>query len=138
MASVPKFYLNNPQELLPMIRQRSQGAFAGARTKLRESLANAGLLGNAGAYTDSLTQLNIAQGQDISQSETGFLTDVYKQERGAQLEFEIQRWIEEERKKQALMQSLFSGVGALAGGVGSYLGGVSSGKKISQALSKLG
>jgi len=113
----PNFFQQNPQELLAILKRGSMGAFAGAGTALKENLANSGLL-QSGALPDQFTQLSIAQGQNIAQTESSFLTDVYKQERGAEIDFELADFIEKQKKKRALMEGLFTGLGGLfeAGG----------------------
>lgn len=132
----PEFFYRHPDELVSLLKQRNRASFGGAGTRLREELSNAGLL-QSGAYPSSLTQLSIAQGQSEVNTEAGFLTDVYKMERGAELEFNLQKWIEEQRRKQGLLQSLITGLGALGGGIGSYLGSIASSRGVKQATGRL-
>jgi hypothetical protein len=82
----PQFYIDNPEELTAMLRQRSQASFAGFDDRLRETLADAGLL-QSGAFGTGLANARVAMGQQ----QLGDIAGVYQDELNRKRQFDISR-----------------------------------------------
>lgn len=114
----PDFFVQNPQELEAMVRQKTQAEYGGMDTQIREALANAGVL-SPSSLSDALTRSSISQGQDIASQILNLYQGEYESKRG----FDIQKYFGEQEQLQAEKQRDLDLLLGLGSAVGQYYGG---------------